>query len=159
MASPSPVPSGLPVANGFALADPARRCFVVVGDGELQEGSVWEAAMSSAGLGLGNLTVIVDRNGLQQSGATEDICTLEPVGARWSGFGWSVREVDGHDLGALLDALATAPWDAGRPSVVVARTVKGRGVPFAENQPQAHYMRLSERRHARAVAALERTAR
>lgn len=154
---------GLSLGAGFALSsrlrNAGRRAFVVLGDGELQEGSVWEAAASSAALGLDNLVAVVDRNGLQQSGATEDICTLEPVGARWSGFGWSVREVDGHDLGALLDALTTAPWEAGRPSVVVARTVKGRGVPFAENQPQAHYMRLSERRHARAVAALERTAR
>lgn len=154
---------GLSLGAGFALssrlAGTGRRAFVVLGDGELQEGSVWEAAASSAALGLDNLVAVVDRNGLQQSGATEDICSMEPVGSRWHGFGWSVREMDGHDLGGLVDALATAPWDPGRPSVIIARTVKGRGVPFAENQPQAHYMRLSARRHARAVAALERSVR
>lgn len=151
---------GLSLGVGFALgsrlAGTGRRAFVLLGDGELQEGSVWEAAANAATLGLGGLVAVVDRNGLQQGGATEDICPLEPVGARWRGFGWSVREVDGHDLGGLLGALSTAPWEPGRPSVLIARTVKGRGVPFAENRPEAHYMRLSARRHARAVAALER---
>lgn len=154
---------GLSLGTGFALsarlAGTGRRAFVVLGDGELQEGSVWEAVANTAALGLGNLVAVVDRNGLQQSGATEDICSLEPVGARFRAFGWSVRELDGHDLGALLDAFSTAPWEPGRPSMIIARTVKGRGVPFAENQPQAHYMRLSERRHARAVSALEKAVR
>jgi transketolase len=152
---------GLALGTGFALSarlsGRRRRVFVVLGDGEQQEGSVWEAAATAAALGLDNLVAIVDRNGFQQSGATEEICPQEPVGARWAAFGWAVREVDGHDLGALTESLGSAPWQPGLPSVVVARTVKGRGLPFAEGLWQSHYMRLSPRAHARAAAALGRT--
>ena len=92
---------GLALGNGFALAarnDGApRRCFVVMGDGELQEGSVWEAAMAASSLGLGNLTAVVDRNGLQITGRTEDTISLEPLADRWRSFGWTALEVDGHD--------------------------------------------------------------
>lgn len=148
---------GLPVANGFALADPARRCFVVVGDGELQEGSVWEAAMSSTGLGLGNLTVIVDRNGLQITGRTEDTVPLEPLAGRWAAFGWAVREVDGHDRAALRAALVDPV--PGRPLAVIARTVKGNGLPAVQDRVESHYARLGERQFQRAVAVLRARAR
>jgi transketolase len=149
---------GLALGNGFALAarhDGApRRCFVVMGDGELQEGSVWEAAMATSSLGLGNLTAVVDRNGLQITGRTEDTIGLEPLAERWRSFGWSALEVDGHDLGGLLAAFAAAEAEPGRPAVLIARTVKGRGLPFIEDRKESHYARLGERQHRRAMTAL-----
>jgi len=143
---------GLAIGNGFALADRARRCFVVLGDGELQEGSVWEAAMAASGLGLGNLTAIVDRNGLQLGGETEATMALEPLADRWRAFGWAVREADGHDRAALGAALR-AP-EPNRPVVVLAHTVKGHGLPFLQGRPESHFARLSERQHGRARAVL-----
>lgn len=143
---------GLALANGFALAEPDRRCFAVMGDGELQEGSVWEAAMTSASLGLGNLTAVIDRNRLQLTGATEDTVALEPLADRWRGFGWTVREADGHDFGALRTALA--PGEADRPTVVIAHTVKGRGLPSVEGRPHSHYATLKGRQAERALAVL-----
>jgi transketolase len=149
---------GLALGNGFALS--ARhsgadgRCFVVMGDGELQEGSVWEAAMATSSLGLGNLTAVVDRNGLQITGRTEDTIGLEPLSDRWRSFGWSVLDVDGHDPAGLLAAFAAAEAESGRPTVLIARTVKGRGLPFIENRKEGHYARLGERQHRRAMTAL-----
>jgi transketolase len=148
---------GLPVANGFALARRDRRCFVVAGDGELQEGSVWEAAMATAGLGLDNVTVVVDRNGLQITGATEATVPLEPLAERWAAFGWAVREVDGHDRAALREAFGAR--EEGRPLVVIARTVKGHGLPSVQGRTESHYARLGERQHARAVSVLRARAR
>ncbi|MFD0690624.1 transketolase [Actinomadura fibrosa] len=154
---------GLALTNGFALARRDRRCFTVLGDGELQEGSVWEAAMASAALGLGNLTAVVDRNALQITGPTEDAIGLEPLADRWRAFGWTVREVDGHDLGALHRALTQAETDGApeagragreRPVVVIARTVKGRGLPSVEGKVRGHYARLSERQAERSLAVL-----
>jgi transketolase len=151
---------GLALGAGFALGarldHAARRTFVVLGDGELQEGSVWEAASGAAGLGLDNLVAVVDRNGLQLTGATEQISPLEPLADRWRSFGWAVREVPGHDLPALLAALHETPWEAGKPSVLIAHTVKGAGLPFAEGRVSAHYARLNERQAARARTALDR---
>lgn len=171
---------GLALANGFALADRGRRCFAVMGDGELQEGSVWEAAMASAALGLGNLTAVVDRNNLQITGPTEDTIGLEPLADRWRSFGWAVREVDGHDFGALRRAFApdgtggdetgsgtggdtgggesggggTGEGGTGRPVVVIARTVKGRGLPSLEATARGHYAKLSDRQAERSLAVL-----
>jgi len=151
---------GLALGVGFALgarlAGLSRRTFVVLGDGELQEGSVWEAAMGAAALRLDNLVAVVDRNGLQLTGETEEICPLEPLAARWEAFGWAVREAPGHDLGALIEAGAATPWQPGRPSVLIAHTTKGQGVPFAAGRVQSHYATLSQRQHARARAALAR---
>lgn len=147
---------GLPLANGFALARRDRRCVVVAGDGELQEGSVWEAAMATAGLGLDNVTVVVDRNGLQITGRTEDTVPLEPLADRWAAFGWAVREVDGHDRAGLREALTPTP---GRPLAVIARTVKGRGLPSVQNKVEGHYARLGERQLGRALAVLRARAR
>jgi len=149
---------GLALANGYALAARAdgapRRTFVVLGDGELQEGSVWEAAMASASLRLDRLVAVVDRNGLQITGHTEDTVGLEPLADRWRAFGWAVREVDGHDLAALRDALGTVPAEPGRPTVVLARTVKGRGLPFVEGRRESHYAKFGPRHQQRAMAAL-----
>jgi transketolase len=144
---------GLALGNGFALAERNRRCFVIMGDGELQEGSVWEAAMAASNLGLDNLMAVVDRNGLQLAGETEATITLEPLADRWRAFGWTVREVDGHDPAAL--AAAFGEPGPGRPVVVLARTVKGMGLPFIQGRPESHFARLSERQHARALAVLQ----
>jgi transketolase len=149
---------GLSLATGVALAArrtgrPAR-AFVLLGDGELQEGSNWEAVMSAPGFGLDNLIAIVDRNGWQITGRTEDIVPLEPLAERWRGFGWQCFEVDGHDLDALQKAFAAVPETAGRPTVLIAHTVKGRGVPIFEDRQKSHYVRLSPALHQRAVAGL-----
>jgi transketolase len=143
---------GLALGNGFALAARDRRCFVVLGDGELQEGSVWEAAMAASSLRLGNLMAVVDRNGLQLAGETEATVALEPLADRWRAFGWAVREVDGHDPGALRNVFLAPEPD--RPVVVLARTVKGQGLPFIQGRPESHFARLTERQHARALAVL-----
>jgi transketolase len=149
---------GLALGAGFALAArlarSKRRTFVILGDGELQEGSVWEAALGAAGLGLDRLVAVVDRNGLQLTGRTERICPLEPLADKWASFGWAVRQVDGHDLAAVLPALASTPWEPGSPSLLIARTVKGQGIPFVAGKVQSHYATLSPRSHAKAMAAL-----
>lgn len=149
---------GLALGLGFALsgrlAGSTRRTFVVTGDGELQEGSCWEAAGCAAALGADRLVAIVDRNGLQLTGRTEDISPLEPLADRWRAFGWSVREADGHDPAALAAALGAAPWEPGRPSVLLARTEKGHGIPFIAGRPACHYARLEGRLLTRTRAAL-----
>lgn len=152
---------GLALGCGFALG--ARldgrdsRTFVLMGDGELQEGSVWEAATGAASLGLDRLVAVVDRNSLQLTGDTDSIAAMEPLADRWRGFGWAVQEADGHDLAALVRALGTAPWEPGRPSVLIARTVKGRGLPFLEGRTACHYVTFSARNHAKARAVLGRS--
>ena len=149
---------GLALACGFALAtryaDRDSRSFALLGDGELQEGSVWEAAIAAASLRLDRLVAVVDRNGLQLTGSTEHIAPMEPLAERWRSFGWAVRDVDGHDATRLADHLAAAPWEPGKPSVLIARTVKGRGLPFLAGRSSGHYVTLSPRNHARAIRAL-----
>lgn len=154
---------GLPLGTGFALAARLarrdRRAFVLLGDGELQEGSCWEAAMVAAARRLDNLVAVVDRNGLQLTGATEGICAVESLAQRWRAFGWAVREVDGHDHAALHAALAGVPWEAARPSVLIAHTVKAHRLPFLAGRPESHYVTLSERSRMRAHRALDDAAR
>ncbi|MER6827090.1 transketolase [Streptosporangium sp. NPDC000563] len=151
---------GLALGVGVALAarldGSDRRCFVVMGDGELQEGSVWEAASVAASHGLENLTAVVDRNRLQITGATDFVNNLEPLADRWRAFGWHVREADGHDVAALTEAL-TAPPEPGRPTLIIAHTVKGKGLPFIEGQARSHYAKLGDRQHRRALSALRAT--
>jgi transketolase len=143
---------GAGVALGLQRTGHPGRVFVLLGDGELQEGSIWEAAMAAAHLGLGRLTAVVDRNGLQITGRTEDCMALEPLADRWAAFGWRVSEVDGHDLAALDDALQ--PAQENRPTVIVARTVKGAGVPIFENRKKSHHVTLSPAVRDRALAGL-----
>jgi transketolase len=151
---------GLSLATGVAVALARQgsdaRAFALLGDGELQEGSVWEAAMLAGHLGLTNLTAIVDRNRLQITGGTEDCVSLEPLADRWHAFGWGVIEVDGHDPVALRSALGGRPPRAGRPTVVIARTVKGRGVPMFENDRRSHAVTLSPQNLRRALTGLRR---
>lgn len=152
---------GLAVALGFALAaarsDGDRRTFVLLGDGELQEGSVWEAAAVAAAQGADGLTSVVDCNGLQLNSSTGSLHSEASLADRWRSFGWSVRHVDGHDVHAVASQLGAAPWEPGRPGVLLARTVKGHGVPFAEGKVRSHYARLSPRQRDRALAALSRS--
>jgi transketolase len=150
---------GLGLGLGFALAarvlGPPRRVFVVLGDGELQEGSCWEAAAVAAAHRTDQLTAVVDRNGLQLGGSTESIVTIEPLAERWRSFGWSVQEVDGHDQAALRSHLRAAPWTPGRPSVLIAHTDKGHGVPRLSGLTQSHYVVLSAAQQARVQSSLE----
>lgn len=149
---------GLAVGNGLALAGRhdglAYRTFVVLGDGECQEGSIWEAAMAAAHYRLDNLVAIVDRNGVQEDGPTEQIMALEPFADKWRAFGWAVAEVDGHDVEDLSRVLHALPVAAGKPSLVLARTVKGKGVSFAEHDHAWHYGKLSAEQRERALADL-----
>jgi transketolase len=138
---------GLSVAMGMALglklAGKGARVYCVLGDGEIQEGQVWESAMSGPKLGkpdhrLDNLCVVVDYNGIQLDGFVKKILDLEPIIDKWTSFGWAVLEVDGHDIGQVDKALDQAEAVTGRPVCVVAHTVKGKGVPFMENDPEWH---------------------
>ena len=142
-ANTGPLGHGLPIAVGAALAARMRkeswRVFVLTGDGELQEGSNWEAAMTAQHYGLENLTLIVDRNRIQQGDFTENTINMEPLAERFKAFGFSVEEIDGHSTGTLFDRLSRLPLEAGKPSCLIANTVKGKGVSFAENQPAWHH--------------------
>jgi transketolase len=153
---------GLPVAVGAALAaridGAAWRTFVLTGDGELQEGSNWEAAMAAAHFGLDNLTLIVDRNMLQQGDATERTIRLEPLAEKWRAFGWAVREVNGHDHAALLEAFGRLPFEPGRPSCIIAHTHKGCGVSFIEDRPEWHHRVPTDEELEAALLELERAA-
>lgn len=149
---------GLSLGTGLALAAKlgatGRHTFVLMGDGELQEGSVWEAAMCASHYRLDGLTAVVDRNRLQITGSTEGCIGLEPLADRWRSFGWEVREVDGHDVPELLACLS-AHGD-GRPCLIIAHTIKGAGVRFIEDKTSSHYATFSEEHHRRAVTTLRR---
>jgi len=139
---------GLSVGTGLAIAgkmdNKDYRVFVLMGDGETQEGSVWEAAMSASHYKLDNLVGIVDRNMLQIDGFTEEIMSLEPYKLKWEAFGWSVREIDGHDMSEIGSALREAPFNKGKPSLIIARTTKGKGISFMENSPEWHGKALKD---------------
>ena len=129
---------GLSVANGLAFAakklNKSYRTYCLMGDGEVQEGQVWEAAMTAAHFGLDNVCAIVDNNGVQLDGTTAEIMGVEPLGEKFRAFGWHVIDCDGHDLEAVLAAFQEAAQTKGKPTVIVAKTVKGKGVSFMENQ-------------------------
>ena len=154
-----PLGHGLPVAVGAALAaklqDSSWRVFVLTGDGELQEGSNWEAAMSAAHYKLDNLTVIVDRNRLQQGDWTEQTMHLEPLADKWRAFGWSVREVDGHNIAQLLETFSHVPFEAGKPNCIIAHTHKGQGVSFMRDKAAWHHRIPNAEELATALEELE----
>jgi len=133
---------GLSAANGMALAGRLDkkdfRVYVLLGDGEMAEGQVWEAAMAAAHYKLDNLTAILDYNGLQIDGPTEEVMSSEPLKDKWLAFGWHVLEVDGHNIEELLKAFAQAKEIKGKPTLILAKTVKGKGVSFMENQVGWH---------------------
>ncbi|HOO78372.1 MAG TPA: transketolase [bacterium] len=135
---------GLPIGAGMALAarndGKGYRVFVLMGDGETQEGSVWEGAMLASRLKLDNLTAIIDANNFQGFDCVENIQPISSFRPRWEAFGWAVREVDGHDHERLEEVLASVPFETGKPSLVVARTVKGKGVGDMEGKFESHYL-------------------
>jgi transketolase len=134
---------GLAISVGMAIAakrdNKAYRVYCLMGDGEQAEGSVWEAAMAGAHYRLDNLIGIVDRNRLQISGTTEDVMSLEPLEEKWAAFGWHVVSIDGNDIDQLVDAFEAAPEVNGKPTLIMANTVKGKGVSFAENSAKWHH--------------------
>ena len=154
-----PLGHGLPVAIGVALAarldGSPRRTFVLCGDGELQEGSMWEAAMAAGHDGLDGLTLIVDRNRLQQGDATETTMRLDPLADRFRAFGWAVHETDGHDHAALLRELTAVPFEAGRPSCLIAHTHKGHPISFMSDGVAWHHRIPNDSEYALARQELE----
>lgn len=152
---------GISVAAGMALGlrlqNIPARVYTMLGDGELQEGEVWEAAMAAAHHHLGRLTALIDYNKLQSDNSNDAIMRLEPLAEKWRAFGWHVQEIDGHDIGAILDALRHA-GDNGLPSVIIAHTVKGKGVPYMENIPLWHgSVKFTREQAEEALAALGAT--
>ena len=131
------LPIGVGMALGLRLKGTAARVFVVMGDGEINEGSVWEAAMCAGKHRLTNLTALIDYNKIQSYGFTTEVQPLEPLADKWRAFGFSVGEADGHDLAALRHALAQDGQD--RPRAIICHTIKGKGIPFAENDPAWHH--------------------
>jgi len=150
---------GLSVCVGMALAAKmdrtASRVFTLLGDGELAEGSNWEAAMAASHYRLDNLIAIVDHNGLQITGPTRQVCSNEPLDMKFSAFGWSVVTVDGHDLNELARVLSV-PAGSGGPTVVIANTIKGRGISFMEGVVKWHHGVPSDEEYGRALAELDR---
>jgi transketolase len=151
---------GLAIGNGMAygakLAGKKWHTYVVLGDGELNGGPVWESAMAAAHFKLSNLTAFVDRNKLCIDGFTEDIMALEPLKDKWLAFGWNVLEIDGHDFDQICQATESALDEKTRPTVVLATTVKGKGVDFMENEPSWHYAGLDEAMRDEALKSLQR---
>jgi transketolase len=160
-----PLGSGLSQAAGYAYAlrflrpDPQRRIYVAMGDGELDEGNIWEAAMFAAACRLDNLIGIVDRNRIQIDGDTEDVMPLGDLAAKWRAFGWSVLDVDGHNLNDLFAAFAHARESVGRPTVLIARTIPGRGVSFMESDYRWHGKPPSPEQRDEALAEINKKGR
>jgi transketolase len=151
---------GLSVGVGMALAARVQkkgyRAYVLMGDGELAEGSIWEAAMAGAHFKVDNLIAIVDANRLQVDGTTREIMDLQPLADKWRAFGWAVREIDGHDMETIVETLSVLPFETGRPSAIIANTVKGKGLSFAEDRLDHHYRDVDEDMLRKAIAELER---
>ncbi|MEE0794286.1 MAG: transketolase [Oscillospiraceae bacterium] len=149
---------GLSAAVGMAIAgkmdSAAYRVYALMGDGEIEEGQIWEAAMSAAKYKLDNLCGIVDVNGLQIDGRTADVMPSEPLDAKFAAFGWNVIKADGHDFDSLRAALAAAKAEKDRPSVILAKTVKGKGVSFMENDPGWHGKAPNAEQYEQAMAEL-----
>jgi transketolase len=146
---------GLSTAVGVALGTKLRgksfHTYVILGDGECQEGQVWEAAMAAPRFGLDNLTAIVDKNRLQLTDFTDTAIPVDPLGDKWKAFNWNVIEIDGHDVPEILTALADAKATKGRPTAIIAHTTKGRGVSFMENEAIWHAKPPSDEEHEQAI--------
>jgi transketolase len=154
---------GLSIATGMALAlrlDKRKsRVYFVIGDGELAEGQLWEAAMAAYRFRIDNLAAVVDHNRIQASGPTSEIFEIPNLEEKWKSFGWNVITTDGHDISAIIGALEAAEKAKGKPTVIVAETIKGKGISFAENTAAFHNAALSEEQYNRAVAELQRQRR
>ncbi len=150
---------GLSVAVGMALAAKmdgrSHKVYCLLGDGEMAEGSNWEAILTAAHYALDNLVAIVDRNGLQITGPTSRVCNTHPLGPKFESFGWTVTEVDGHNLQQLGAALENAPFNDRKPAVVIANTVKGKGISFMEHEKKWHHGVPSDEQYQKAMQELE----
>lgn len=150
---------GLSIANGMALAarlnGGGTKVYALLGDGEIQEGQIWEAAMSASHYSLGNLTAFLDRNRLQIDGHTKEVMSVEPLAQKWEAFGWHTLQVDGHSFPELLDALAATDKVTDRPSMIVAHTVKGKGVSIFENQAKYHGVAPTKEEYEQALKELQ----
>lgn len=149
---------GLSVGMGMALAARRRqrdsRIYVILGDGELQEGQVWEAALSAGSFGLSNLCVVVDRNCMQVEGHSDSVLHMEPIAAKWEAFGWQVLDLDGHDFPTLLAAFDAARAERSKPTIIIARTTPGKGVPYVEGR-YSHFVEFAQSDAEAALAHLE----
>ena len=150
---------GLPICVGTAIAakldNKNYRVFTLMGDGELPEGSNWEAALSAAHYKLDNLCAIVDKNSLQITAATTDVMNTDPLDQKWKAFGWAVKEVNGNDVEALRAAFNSLPFEPGKPSVIIAHTTKGKGVSFMENELKWHHGVPSKEQYEQAIEELD----
>jgi transketolase len=154
---------GLPISVGTALAAKMDanpyQVFTLMGDGELPEGSNWEAALSAAQYQLDNLCAIIDKNGLQITATTKEVCNTDPLDKKWEAFGWAVKEADGNDIAALVEVLSTLPFEKGKPSVLIAHTTKGKGVSFMENNIKWHHGVPDKEQYTAAIIELETAAK
>lgn len=149
---------GLPIGAGLALAAKKDgkdyRTFVLISDGECEIGSVWEAGLFASHHKLDNLIAIVDYNKLQAFGRVKDILNIEPLAKKWESFGWAVKEVDGHNFFELEKALSKIPFENKKPSLLIAHTIKGKGVSFVENRFEWHYFSLTKEQYEQAIKEL-----
>ena len=146
---------GLGMALGLKLDKLDSKIYVLCGDGELAEGQNWEAIMAAAAFRADNLIAIVDRNRLQAQGKISDRFDMGDLAAKWASFGWKVKEIDGHNMEEILSALNWAGSTEGKPAVIIANTIKGKGASFAENQPQFHNAPLTAELYNQVLAELE----
>lgn len=151
---------GLSAANGMALAAKLDKkdykVYVILGDGEVQEGQIWEAAMSAAHYKLDNVIAILDFNGLQIDGSNEEVMNINPIGEKFSAFGWNVIRIDGHNLESIGNAVDEAKTVKGKPTIIIAKTIKGKGVSFMENNVSWHGTAPNEEQRKMAIEELER---
>ena len=150
---------GLSLSVGNAIAakldDKSFKVFTLLGDGELPEGSNWEAALTASHYKLDNLCAIIDHNKLQISGRTMDVCNTDPIDQKFESFGWAVKHVDGHDYQQLKEAFASMPFEPGKPSLIIAHTIKGKGVSYMEDQLKWHHGVPSEQEYETALKELD----
>jgi len=150
---------GLSIAVGMALGlkldKKKSKVYVIVGDGELAEGQIWEAAMAASNYKLDNLIAFIDNNGLQATGPIKDRFNIYPITSKWEAFGWYVKEIDGHNVREVIEALEDVDNIQGKPKAIIAKTVKGKGFSFAENNPAFHNGSLTEEQYLQAKKELE----
>ena len=146
---------GIGMALGGRLQKKDFRTVVMMGDGELQEGSNWEAAMAASHMSLSSLTAIIDYNKVQQSGHVKEMMGLEPLAEKWRAFGWVVREIDGHDMSDIVDALDLLPFKGDKPSLIISHTIKGKSASWLEGTYQGHNITVDQQVYNRALAELE----
>jgi transketolase len=152
---------GLGFAVGLALGKKLdqldSRVFTLMGDGELDEGSVWEAAMSANKFKLDNLIAITDRNGCNLGGPTEQLMPLESLEDKWKSFGWAVKTIDGHSVSSLVETLKSVPFEPGKPSFIIAKTIKGKGLSCFEGDYRCHYVNQDEQKWEESYQELSKT--